>query len=44
VIAKKIETTISYEKIFDFNLKDEIGEIQWLEEASYTVITTKTTF
>jgi hypothetical protein len=37
VIAKKIETTISYEKIFDFNLKDEIGEIQWLEEASYTV-------
>jgi hypothetical protein len=37
VIAKKIETTISYEKIFDFNLKDEIDEIQWLEEASYTV-------
>ena len=36
-IAKKIETTISYEKIFDFNIKDEIGEIQWLEEASYTV-------
>ena len=36
-IAKKIETTISYEKIFDFNIKDEIGEIQWLEKASYTV-------
>lgn len=36
-IAKKIETTISYEKVFDFNVKEEIEEIQWLEEASYTV-------
>jgi hypothetical protein len=36
-IAKKIETAISYEKIFDFSIKDEINEIQWLEEASYTV-------
>jgi hypothetical protein len=36
-IAKKIETTISYEKNFDFSVKDEIGEIQWLEEASYTI-------
>jgi hypothetical protein len=36
-IAKKIETTISYEKNFDFNVKDEISEIQWLEKASYAV-------
>jgi len=35
--AKKIETAISYEKVFDFNLKEEINEIQWLEEASYAV-------
>ncbi len=36
-IVRKIETTISYEKVFDFNLKEEINEIQWLEEASYAV-------
>jgi hypothetical protein len=36
-IARKIETAISYEKNFDFSVKDEIGEIQWLEEASYAV-------
>jgi hypothetical protein len=36
-IAKKIETAISYEKNFDFSVKEEISEIQWLEEASYTV-------
>ena len=36
-IAKKIETTISYEKNFDFSIKDEIGEIQWLEVATYTI-------
>ena len=36
-IAKKIETAISYEKVFDFNVKEETNEIQWLEEASYSV-------
>ncbi len=36
-IAKKVETAISYEKNFDFNVQEEINEIQWLEEASYTV-------
>jgi hypothetical protein len=36
-IVKKIETTISYEKNFDFTVKDELTEYQWLEEASYTV-------
>lgn len=36
-IAGKIETAISYEKNFDFSVKDEINEFQWLEEASYAV-------
>jgi hypothetical protein len=36
-LVKKIETAISYEKVFDFNIKEELGEIQWLEEANYTV-------
>jgi len=36
-IAKKAENTISYEKNFAFNLKEEINEIQWLEEADFTV-------
>jgi len=36
-LAKKIETTISYEKVFDFRVQDEISDIQWLEEASYAV-------
>lgn len=34
-LNKKVETAVSYEKNFDFNLRDEINEIQWLEEASY---------
>jgi hypothetical protein len=34
-IAKKIESTISYEKNFDFDLQEEIKDVQWLEEASY---------
>lgn len=37
VLSKKIETAISYEKNFEFSLKEEMGEIQWLEEADYTV-------
>ena len=36
-LAKKVETTISYEKNFEFSVKEEINEIQWLEEANYTV-------
>lgn len=36
-IAKKTETAISYEKNFEFNVQEEIDEIQWLEEASYKV-------
>lgn len=36
-IAKKVETAISYEKNFDFSIKEEISDIQWLEEANYEV-------
>lgn len=36
-LAKKIESSVSYEKNLDFNLKEELNDIQWLEEASYEV-------
>jgi hypothetical protein len=36
-LNKKVETVISFEKTSAFNLKEEISEIQWLEEASYEV-------
>jgi hypothetical protein len=36
-LAKKIETAVSYEKSFDFSVKEEQTETQWVEEASYTV-------
>lgn len=36
-LSKKIETAISYEKNNNFNLKEEMGEFQWLEDASYEV-------
>lgn len=36
-LNKKVENTISFERVSDFNLKEEMGEIQWLEEASYEV-------
>lgn len=36
-LSKKIETAISYEKNNNFNLKDEMDESQWLEEANYVV-------
>jgi hypothetical protein len=36
-LSKKIETAISYEKVSELNIKEEMGEVQWLEEASYTV-------
>ncbi len=35
--AKKVETAISYEKNFEFNVQEEINDIQWLEEANYEV-------
>lgn len=36
-ISRKIEAAISYEKNNDFNLKDELNDFQWLEEARYEV-------
>lgn len=36
-LSKKIETTLSYAKVLDLNLKEELGEYQWLEEADYEV-------
>jgi hypothetical protein len=36
-ISKKIEAVLSYEKAFDFRLREEMGEVQWLEDASYDV-------
>lgn len=36
-LSKKIETSISYEKVSDLDIKDELSEVQWLEEASYKV-------
>jgi hypothetical protein len=36
-ISRKIEAVLSYEKVFGFTLKEEMGEIQWLENADYSV-------
>jgi hypothetical protein len=36
-LAKKIENNLSYERIFNFKIKEEISEIQWLEEAGFLV-------
>jgi len=36
-LSKKIEDSISFEKNGMFNLKEEMGEYQWLEEADFTV-------
>src|SRR5215813_738973 len=36
-LNKRVQATISYEKVSDLNLKEEIGETQWLEEAGYKV-------
>lgn len=34
-LNRKIENAISYERIFDFNLKEELTEIFWLENADF---------
>jgi hypothetical protein len=36
-LSKKIEAAISYEKVSDLNIKEELSEVQWLESADYTV-------
>lgn len=40
-LSRRIEVAIAYEKAFPFNLQEEINEIQWLEEADYTVLYNK---
>ncbi|HQX56936.1 MAG TPA: hypothetical protein PLP07_13495 [Pyrinomonadaceae bacterium] len=36
-ISKLIEAAISYEKVFDMKLSEEMGEYQWLEVADYEI-------
>ena len=36
-ISRKIEAVLSYEKNFDFKLREELSDLQWLEDASYDV-------
>lgn len=36
-LARKIENAASYENAFDLKIREEIREIQWLEEAGYKV-------
>lgn len=36
-VSRKIESALSYERVFKFSIKDELGSIQWLEDASYDV-------
>lgn len=36
-VSKKIESTLSYAKVLGLNIRDEISDIQWLEEADYEV-------
>lgn len=36
-IARKIEAALSYEKVLGISIREEMGEIQWLEEADFTV-------
>lgn len=37
-LARKIESSISYEKVLGVNVKEELTEIQWLEEADYELL------
>ena len=43
-LNKKVENALSYEKLFNLNIKEEINEVQWLSEANYEVDSTKTGF
>ncbi|MBV6497031.1 MAG: hypothetical protein DYH05_09390 [Acidobacteria bacterium ACB1] len=40
-VARKIENALNYEKLFNFTIKEERTELQWLEEASYDVLYNK---
>jgi hypothetical protein len=36
-LSKKIESTISYLKVLQLNIREELTDVQWLEEADYKV-------
>jgi hypothetical protein len=36
-LSKKIQTAISYETVSDINIKEEMNDVQWLEDADYAV-------
>ena len=36
-LSRKIESAISYETILNLDVREELNEVQWLEEADYTV-------
>lgn len=36
-LSRKIESTIAFEKNLGLNLKEELSDLQWLEEANYEV-------
>jgi hypothetical protein len=36
-LTRKVENTLNYERVFNFTVKEEIGDIQWLEEAGFDV-------
>ena len=40
-LNKKTENSLSYERVFDFKLQEEINEFSWLDEADYEVIYNK---
>lgn len=36
-LSKKIASAVSYEKVLGVNIKEELGEVQWLEAADFEV-------
>ncbi|MBC7899071.1 MAG: hypothetical protein H7070_03375 [Saprospiraceae bacterium] len=36
-LSRRIESSISFEKVLKLNLQEETGEFQWLEEAGYEI-------
>ncbi|CAN5636763.1 hypothetical protein BH18ACI3_BH18ACI3_09650 [soil metagenome] len=41
-LSRKIENTISYERVLGLNINEEINDVQWLEDAAYEVGYNKT--
>lgn len=37
-LSKKIEAALSYEKALEFKLSEELGDLQWLESATYDAV------